>query len=346
MKKEIAQEQLSEEELINKINLFAKEHSYTPKELLSCSACGIRCYDEKYTQWLLSSSTGDKFKYATPDKELFRNKLQDAEEVEIYVSATETKRVNPWKAKSFYISQSQEYYHFHPELISLDNDNNEIITLCGDCNRERDSLPPNSIAAGVDFGSFHRLGLVPLNLQEETVLSFVRLFITIFKISSNRTGRVNVNVNYMQKIHAILFGHDCPHMVSQRLGEVIDLINADSLMETMLVLFYDSHGRYDTLVKRMHGSSFLFPRWWQIISWIRVWKVIHPKYLCVCMPEKNNLQAVLEKAQETVIHESRIITDKNIIAQDEAIGSDVAQTTQIEVPPRSEVQICLTNVVC
>ena len=339
MKKEIAQEQLSEEELINKINLFAKEHSYTPKELLSCSACGIRCYDEKYTQWLLSSSTGDKFKYATPDKELFRNKLQDAEEVEIYVSATETKRVNPWKAKSFYISQSQEYYHFHPELVSLDNDNNEIITLCGDCNRERDSLPPNSIAAGVDFGSFHRLGLVPLNLQEETVLSFVRLFITIFKISSNRTGRVNVNVNYMQKIHAILFGHDCPHMVAERLGEVIDLINADSLMETMLVLFYDSHGRYDTLVKRMHGSSFLFPRWWQIISWIRVWKVIHPKYLRVRMPEKNNLQAVLEKAQETVIHESRIITDKNIIAQDEAIGSDVAQTTQIEVPPGSEVQI-------
>ena len=83
-------------------------------------------------------------------------------------------QVEPWRIKSYYKSDKLRcYYHLHPELVDTDNTGNESTFLCPRCYKsyEDDTCYKLSIAAGVDFGNYHRInGLIEPNIHEQIVL--------------------------------------------------------------------------------------------------------------------------------------------------------------------------------
>ena len=72
------------------------------------------------------------------------------------------------------------------------------VMLCGDCHRSvtkknektggpEPEIPGLSIASGVDFGDFRRVGLTPLTLRERNIISKVRHYINIISYSTRQT---------------------------------------------------------------------------------------------------------------------------------------------------------------
>lgn len=48
------------------------------------------------------------------------------------------------------------------------------------------SIPKLSIAAGIDFGNYDRIGLEPLTIVEELLISQSRLYVSIVKLVGSR----------------------------------------------------------------------------------------------------------------------------------------------------------------
>ena len=84
-----------------------------------------------------------------------------------------------------------DYYDLHQEMVELksDGDGHEV-KLCTSCvaSIKKNDDPPQSIKAGVDFGSYHRIGLEPLSLAERNIISIYRHYSQVVKIESN-SGR-------------------------------------------------------------------------------------------------------------------------------------------------------------
>ena len=134
-----------------------------------------------------------------------------------------SKTVQLWKLRSCYegIHASEagipEYWHLHPELVDNTSDPTcETVLICPSClaSLKKNSIPKNSIASGIDFGYYKRLGLSYPSLMEQVIISRLRLFFGTFKVSSNSSGVVNADIKSMFRCHAILFPHDAPTVAS------------------------------------------------------------------------------------------------------------------------------------
>jgi hypothetical protein len=107
--------------------------------------------------------------------------------------------INLTRAVSYFESQQEGntvFWHLHPEMIDTHKDGSHSAALCPSCHDSivvLGKIPKLSMAAGVDFGHFDRLGLTHPNLHEQLVLSRTRLHFPMFKISSNAKGQVNMN---------------------------------------------------------------------------------------------------------------------------------------------------------
>ena len=134
LREEILQEKLSEEQLKEIIERFSKEHSYCPKEFLSCTVCGIHVYGEKYQRVAITSDRAQKFRYSDDDETFFKIHLNTTAPVTVYTDATTQKEVQPLHAVSYYQSSHDGHlYHFHPELVDVNADGLAHVTLCEDC---------------------------------------------------------------------------------------------------------------------------------------------------------------------------------------------------------------------
>jgi len=147
----------------------------------------------------------------------------------------------PWKAQSVFPSKiisSCNHYHLHPELVytsekwwqTYDNAHHTpIVIICDDCCKtiQENKIPNKSIAAGVDFGSHDRVGLVSISLQEIHIISFVRHYYNIIKLETN-TRRLRDHQQSAIKGSSIIFDHDAPHVVTDLLSP--DSMNADFIL--------------------------------------------------------------------------------------------------------------------
>ena len=81
-----------------------------------------------------------------------------------------------------------DYYHLHPEMVETKSDGGgHEVKLCTSCValiKKNEDLP-RSIKAGVDFGSYHRIGLEPLSLAERNIISTYRHYSQAVKIESD-----------------------------------------------------------------------------------------------------------------------------------------------------------------
>jgi len=112
------------------------------------------------------------------------------------------KEFHLWKAWSIWpqrhVRDDEKYFCLHPELVEKDDKEIELETTgvghsARMCSNSLDSVkhgkvPQRSIRAGIDYGSYWRVGLEPLSLMECHIVSKCRHYSQVVKIESN-TGR-------------------------------------------------------------------------------------------------------------------------------------------------------------
>ena len=338
--KEILHEKLSEQETKQVIQQFELSHSFAPKKLLSCSSCGIRSYDEKYSCVCISDERAQKFKMASNEMNALRNRINATPSIPVYQNENLTSAVmmNPWHVKSFYIAHDNTYYHFHPELVDVNQTTAvEFVTLCHDCNHPS-KIPERSIAGGVDLGNYHRIKLPKLNLHEQIILSANRVYTSTFKFSSNTSGRVNFNVRNALKCHSILFAHDGPSVVAQNVFKKRDLLKHEDLSRMIQIYLLDSNGDFDRMASHILGHTSVLARWWVVTSWLRVLQVISPSFHDVQVSRTDlQVREIINRSNTSTLRNARRIQDKNMILQENSLGSDVAVAQQTEHERSNEI---------
>jgi len=192
-------------------------------DLLSCGACGIRHFghvtdpqgkkSEMKPNQFYRIDLNDLGMLLYSDEEVQQWKIRKEISVEVPDTDTTNKMIHPWKAKSVE-ENNLGVYHLHPEFVQHSEDKSEHHTLvCGTCMRAISAgrVPTNSIAAGVDYGDFNRIGLQPLTPMERLLIARARLYNRILKVT--RSYGTEPWERQTLKGHHILFEHNAPTIV-------------------------------------------------------------------------------------------------------------------------------------
>jgi hypothetical protein len=128
---------------------------------------------------------------------------------------------------------------------------------------QKQSVPPLSIAAGIDFGWYKWIKrLVMPNLQEQIILSCCQLFLATMKILLNCVGHVDYTWEAL-KCHAVLFADDTIDDVVEDFKKG-DMFNINQLNETMEINLLDSGGYFDQLAEEAYGWHDLLACSWVV----------------------------------------------------------------------------------
>ena len=241
LRKELQEEGLNGLEASRIMKQFLASHSYTQFKLNSCGACGIRdvssniegtLFDENNDNRNAVQGNYKKFELSKDGplsvlcytneqimqlKEMKNNSFHNNFAIPVN-NKWEKKEICTWKLWSFFeqpeVNGESTCWHLHPELV--DEDGSHWTTmLCVHCTAavEKGKIPNNSIAKGVDFGHYLRLGLTNPNLQEQLILARTRLYYTALKVASNKSGSSKeFDARRMARLHAIIFPHNAPEV--------------------------------------------------------------------------------------------------------------------------------------
>ena len=186
---------LSDEELLHLLGTFLKRHSYSEEHLYSCGACGLRQFERtespclKYKEFHLDSQPDTSplcyNKEETNRFLMYKKGRGGPVQLPLTSDGTLTE-VEIWKAISVHSDSQDRLWHLHPELVDIHPETGKHTTLlCPDCSESvlKGERPKCSIAGGLDFGYYKRLGLTLPNLHEQLILSRTRLFFAAMKIA-------------------------------------------------------------------------------------------------------------------------------------------------------------------
>jgi len=166
-------------------------------------------------------------------------------------------------------------YHLHPEFVDeYKKDNGKVgfkAKICSGCSTSisSDTIPTRSIASGVDFGDYQRIGLEPLTLRERHIISKVRHYLNVIKIESN-AGSLQSNHHSALKGCGIMFDHDSPQVVKK-------LLNPESINGDVEIQFVGPNGEYDRLIAKaiksanVSGRAFVIYQWLGVLNRINKW---------------------------------------------------------------------------
>ena len=325
--KEIQDEVLNDKEMYELINTFHKQHSYTEGNLYSCGLCGIRHMEvPNRVSFALKDLNTIPWVHYTEDETEELNNLIETGTVSIPISPTESSDIKPWLVKSFYLSQvyAGRYYHVHPELVEQ-YDNHEYTRVCPTCNKyptKKVEKSPLSIANGIDFGSYRRIKeMVEPNLHEQLILSQIRLFQTIVRVSPNNGQR-----NYLRhniKANAIMFIHDGPERACEE-------INNHSFDNYLKLFFVDEEGHADRLAKKVFKTTTILARKYVVKQWLILLNKMNYWYSDYTEEYMQKILDATGNALQSVKRNCGIISDKAVIQHDAALGSDVAAVQQVD----------------
>jgi len=348
--KEIGAEKLTATEFRDLMTTFLKSHSYTSGDLMSCGACGIRLHEcsgkprVKYRRLFLNEPDAQILAYTTKQTqalEQFRHNPNSCVKIPID-DQWNTKTVEIWKAKSVFVQtsanhSSSSYWHLHPELVDSDADGCLSTLLCPTCNGRitKGRLPFYSIANGIDFGFYHRLGLTLPNLHEQLILSRSRLFFATMKVSSNTYGIVNHDIHSRFKCHAVIFPHDAPNVASYMFNPDIfgpqGLLESDSLKVLLRMFLLDPKGDPDRLSRDIYGTALIMARPWVIAQWLLVLKWLHPFYKDLDVSKIKEVEHVIQHINSRLQANAINVTDPNIIEYEQSLGADIAEVQHTDV---------------
>jgi len=86
------------------------------------------------------------------------------------------------------------------------------------------------------------------------------------------------------------------------------------------------------MAQRVFGSSVVFARWWQLISFLRVLKVTSPHFKDVIIPDEMEMRQMCEKSTENLKQQADKLTDPALMELERKIGSDIAGARHDDVP--------------
>lgn len=161
----------------------------------------------------------------------------------------EERQVCTGRLKSYYITTNGAHLHLHPELVGQHDDGEDYMNLCKTCARAtikgEDTAPPQTIAAGRDFGLFSRIDVDTPNAMEEMILANVRTYSLVAKVHITNT-RTTAATRSLLHGHMIAFVHDGPQIITQYLNEA----HLNSLLDHIQVVFVGDKGRQTQLERK------------------------------------------------------------------------------------------------
>ena len=266
--------------------------------ILGCACCGYRVKDcnNSYTKVPLSELQILRLNEVETEEHLQRIKDYNVDLPSN--NAGQLKTYNLWKAWSIWPQkcpdvendESIDYYFLHPELVeSLHDDCNKSNSnrencqlvqdrhcawLCPSCHKDiqKGDIPSNSIRAGIDYGSYHRIGLEPLTLIERHIISRVRHYSQVVKIESN-SGRQREHTQCCIKGCCIAFDHDSPRVCA-------NILSKETMTQDICVHFVGPEGQHDNLLRttRHIKPTHLFGRAFTVYQWMKTLIMINPRY--------------------------------------------------------------------
>jgi hypothetical protein len=358
---DIEGEMLTPLEYNDVVRRFYSQHPFMDFTSNSCTACGIRHIErtkDPYISYidvpLTEPNIIEGLQYS-PQQALDLTRQRDAPEsiVTIPFDANWNQRtINLTSAIPFFESShdgAPVFWHLHPELVGSMPDGERCATLCPICHESvmrNKTIPRLSIAAGVDFGYFQRLGLVYPNLHEQMILSRTRLYFTVIKVSSNLKGQVNMNHRNKARCHSIMFPHNASEIASNMFGSSLrgegGLLQLEELQKLLHLYMVDPQGRPDAIAKDIFQTVNLLARPHVVAQWLIVLKWLNPHYADLDLFDlKRTVVDSLELLNKEIIDQCHTINDPDVLEYEMALGSDVAGVRNTEIlGPGAGVQRC------
>lgn len=376
MERAIMNEMLTDEELRTTLETFLTSHSYNEPKLPTCAACGLR-------QWERGGDPCIQYERIFLNDPLIREHLCYTEEETADFKALQsnlgngltvpsdgmgnTRTVEVWKVFSYYEDPTGQYWHLHPEMIETevtnpttychssggipDNGCTASIStmICPSCSqylRQRSRRPPLSIAAGIDFGNFTRIGLTEPTFMEQMIIARLRLFWTAIKILPNTRGQCSFNVKGKYKCHAIMFPHDAPecsmYLSNPDLYGEGGLLHTQKLKEILQIYLIDETGQLDPLADSAFDTTLIEARPYVCRQFLLVLHKLNPFYEDINLHTHSTNDADMEQQigqlnrflKRSVIR----VDDPESVHWETKHGSDVAATHNVEVETETEQQ--------
>ena len=175
------------------------------------------------------------------------------------------------------LNNNTDIFHLHPELIrnGITEDGVEgkqlIFSTCVSATL-KENCSILSIANGIDFGNYTRIGLIKPNQHEQAIIAKVRKYMKVMKIQRNK-GNVGLRNFTLNKIlaHAILFPHDSDEVA-------INCFANSHVVNAINIQFITEPNKMDMLIKDTLGSGSIFGRFHVVWQWLAVLNKIHPGY--------------------------------------------------------------------
>ena len=150
-----------------------------------------------------------------------------------------------------------DYYHLHPELVS-ERDNKAFVCLCKTCDSDmfcapNPKRPRYSIANGIDFGCYHRLGLETPNIHDIAIIARIRRYGKIVKIRPSSVGQRNYTRDQLTT-HMTMFEHDAPYIAAKLF--YCDKVELQQyITEALHLHFMDADGNLDNLTYATYQTT-------------------------------------------------------------------------------------------
>ncbi|KAI9551001.1 hypothetical protein GHT06_005557 [Daphnia sinensis] len=229
-------------------------------------------------------------------------------------------------AISHFCSTTGAYFHLHPEFVTAARDETGSVTSetaklgAGyHLGKRQPTIPPLSIAAGIDFGVPSRIRLPPLRVAEQYVISRARLYASVIKLSR----ATSVQRHTARQGHAIAFPQpESAELVAEQARATGDTgegtyPRADGLPAFISIAFIGAKAQWDALLpNRFRHIHEMDVRKDVVFSWLRALKHLNHFYANITIDDTPEMEASLEHIVDDLIKHARVVSDDVGIAVD------------------------------
>ena len=234
----------------------------------------------------------------------------------------------------------------HIEIEKGSEIRKEATVLCYNCNSwyqketkkstksKKHLFPPNSIAAGIDFGFGKRLSLESPSLLENMIIAKVRHFHNVVKIQGNHQigGRSDCTKSQL-RAHSILFRQNAPELASTLLlSNQMRLLNLSEIKDLfksyITIQLVGPKGEIEKIGRLAKFQTHLRVKAHVIYQRLAILQHIHLLYKNdpkLNLYDSHSMKKAIDEAYDEMIQSAIEIKDENTLNAEKLEEDDVAQ---------------------
>ena len=321
---DIKTEALTDKERARLVEEFQDCHPMLDGELVACAVCGVRgTGNDGYFVDRIDNPVFDVLRYSEQETILHAQRSQCSVKVPLdNVGLCDFSDVRPFDVVSV-VDYNGQLYHLHKEGFAKDDE----VMYCSCCRKflQKKEKPKLSVANGVDFGSYHRIGLTTPNIHETLIITKYRMYTASLKIRKTASKTMGLDVRTSMKGHVVFYLQDIESWVNGFLSDAA-LLTSERFKDTMKIMLLDSNRKPDILMKKMLTTAELLARPWVLYQWFCVLKHTHAQFGSVTIPSYADLVTMVEEANSTIVENMDLVSDKEQLSREDEIGSDITRT--------------------